>query len=109
MSASNWAICPKCQHQREQEVDDLKAKVAAAYGSVPVEQFDELRAAALALEAEYANPEDNSKLATFREDYAIWGANDGTVLVRYEGGCSKCGTSTKFRYSHPFYDSDAAS
>jgi hypothetical protein len=34
---------------------------------------------------------------TFREDYEIYGAEDGTVTVTYSGSCQSCGLSLSFR------------
>jgi len=37
---------------------------------------------------------------TFREDYEIYGASDGTVKVDYGGSCTECGLSLSFNHEH---------
>jgi len=103
MSADNWAVCPKCQHDREKKALDMEEAVVEAYGKVPVGEFDALRAAADQARAEADNAEDHNEFRTFREDYEIYGAEGGEILVTYSGGCSNCRTSTKFTYAHPFW------
>lgn len=46
MSADNWALCPKCRQKAIAETEQLRATAAEAYGKVPVEEFDNLRAKA---------------------------------------------------------------
>ena len=94
MSADNWAQCPRCAANRQAAVRDLVAKVAQAYGVLPVTEFDRLRESAVDLECESLEP-------TFREDYEINGAETGEVVVSYRGSCARCGLSLKFRDTHP--------
>jgi hypothetical protein len=37
---------------------------------------------------------------TFREDYQIYGADEGTVHVGYSGSCEKCGLRIDFDHEH---------
>lgn len=46
MSASNWTTCPKCASVARARKEAQIEAVQAAYGVVPVEEFDKLRAAA---------------------------------------------------------------
>lgn len=93
MSADNWAVCPRClARAREAEAEQLAA-VMASYGKVPVEEFDQARAA-----IKPVNPED---FRTFREDYEITGADECVVKVSYGGGCGKCGLGLRFTDEHP--------
>ena len=94
MSADNWALCPRCKEQRQKDVAVLHEKARTAYGNVPVEQFDEIRAAAEALEAQ-----GDEGLWTFREDYELGVLEDGEFYVTYRGGCSKCSLSHGFKHS----------
>lgn len=89
MSADNWAVCPRCKKQHETAITQADTAAAAAYGSVPVAEFDALRAAADAMRNQYPD-----KL--FREDYEIGGAEDGVVKVSYAGSCKKCTLSLSF-------------
>jgi hypothetical protein len=38
---------------------------------------------------------------TFREDYEIYGAQDGVVKVSYSGHCSRCGSGLDFKAEYP--------
>lgn len=92
MSADNWAVCPRCAEVREAAILAADAAVAKAYGAVPVEVWDEMRAAADALGA--TEPEQ-----TFREDYEFYGVEDGVLQISYSGGCKECGLSHRFEHS----------
>ena len=94
MSADNWAQCPRCAALRQTAIRDLLAKAAQAYGNAPVAEFDQMRKAAADLECEASEP-------TFREDYEIFGAEAGEVVVSYGGSCARCGLSLKFDHFHP--------
>lgn len=93
MSADNWTQCPRCLNRRAMEIENKTTQVAASYGKVDVETFDRLRAECETLKADRL--EDN-----FREDYEIYGAEDGTVEVRYSGKCTTCGLALTFKHSH---------
>lgn len=97
MSASNWAICPRCKAREEARIVELQKRADKAYGKVPVDEFDALRRAA-------ETPIDEDALATFREDYEIYGAEDGQLIVSYGGGCENCGLKHSFRHDATFYD-----
>ena len=92
MSADNWAKCPRCAIKRDDDVAALSADLDAAYGVVPVEEFDRLRAERDTLAA-------TELKATFRADYEIWGVEDGEFHVSYSGGCSVCKLKHEFRHS----------
>lgn len=94
MSADNWAICPRCRARAAAVKDALIAKLAEAYGKVPVEEFDALR-------AEAEEPLHLENLQTFREDYEFYGAEDGVVTASYSGSCKTCGLSLSFKDEHP--------
>lgn len=94
MSADNWAQCPRCLAERRAEVARLEANVQEAYGKVPVAEFDALRARADTL--------GNAQLeASFREDYEVYGAEDGVVRVDYSGNCQVCSLALKFTHAVP--------
>lgn len=96
MSADNWAICPRCASKHEEHVKVLIAALDEAYGKVPVEEFDRLRSE--------CDAEARKELEqTFREDYEIWGAEDGELNVSYSGGCRECGLGHKFKHSETFH------
>lgn len=94
MSADNWTTCPRCADHRKQALVARVAEVSASYGKVPVEDFDRMRQE---LDAQKREPLKE----TFREDYEIYGAEDGEVEVRYAGRCSECSLALEFAHSHP--------
>jgi hypothetical protein len=93
MSADNWTQCPRCLKRRAVEIENKETQVAAAYGKVPVDQFDRQRAE---LESLKTDRMDNN----FREDYEICGAEDGVVEVTYRGVCGICNLRMEFKHSH---------
>ncbi len=93
MSASNWAICPRCLARAKAEEARQLAEVMQKYGQIPVQEFDTARAA--------INPVDLYKLTTFREDYEIYGADQGIVHVSYDGSCRTCGLCLSFNDERP--------
>jgi len=95
MSADNWADCPRCHRRHEREVEQLRKDANTAYGNVPQEQWQHLDA--LVSSAEAREPE-----STLREDYEIYGAEEGSVNVRYSGQCQVCGLSLTFEHEAVF-------
>jgi hypothetical protein len=97
VSANNWVVCPRCKRDREAHIRNLQQKVNAAYGSLPIEAFDDLRAA---VDGEKAGKLD----ATLREDWEIYGADDGVVKVDYSSFCNVCGLRVTFEFAYPIPD-----
>lgn len=95
MSADNWAICPRCLSEAQDARAAEERRVAALYGTVTVEEFDAARAALVDVK-----PED---YRTFREDYEIYGAEEGEVQASYSGGCTKCLLSVDLETSKLFW------
>lgn len=100
MSASNWAICPRCLGTAKTAHDDALQHALLLYGTVPLNEFEEARAAA------DVNV-DEEAFRTFREDYEIYGASKGTITVSYSGHCGTCSLNLDFEYSEAFYDDGA--
>jgi hypothetical protein len=98
VSASNWATCPRCLARAKKAEADHLAAVMATYGEVPVEEFDQARAA--------IEPVNVRSYATFREDYEIYGAPTGTVTVSYGGSCGVCGLALAFKDVRPIEGAD---
>ena len=92
MSADRWTTCPRCSEIARKAKEAQQEAARAAYGVLPVEEFDRLRA-----EAEQPVEEDES----VREDYGFYGFEEGKVVAVYEASCKTCGLSAKFRYEHP--------
>ena len=98
MSASNWAICPRCLRRAKKAWAENHQRIMDQYGRVPVDEFDALRDAEGSV--------DEESFRTFREDYEIYGAEDGTVTVSYSGGCSVCGLHLDFGNEYPIPGAD---
>lgn len=81
MSATNWAQCPRCKKLALEKKAELDAAAIAGYGTLPVAEFDALR-------AEAAKP--FSFESTVREDYEVWIDGDGLFHMYYRGDCQKC-------------------
>lgn len=96
MSASNWAVCPKCLDGARAEHHLLNALARYSYGKVPVEEFDELRRRA-------EKGVDKEDFRTFREDYEFY-IDEGQVVASYGGGCDKCHLEVSFTHRVPFYE-----
>lgn len=93
MSADNWTTCPRCKRRAEEADRKHAAKVAEAYGKVPLDEWDRMRAEPV--------PEGTSELQElFREDYEFYGAEDGEVVADYSGSCAACGLSIHFTHRH---------
>jgi hypothetical protein len=95
MSASNWAICPRCVERAKDALTDQTIEIGRMYGRVTIEEFDAARKA-----QKPVNPED---FRTFREDYSFHGAEEGAVVASYGGECSECGLSVDFEHVHKFW------
>jgi hypothetical protein len=94
MSASNWAVCPRCVNRATKLVVELRERAFAGYGTLPLAEFDALR-------SEASKPVDPEDFRTFREDYEFYGVGDGKVTASYSGHCEKCGLDLAFRHSEP--------
>ena len=90
MSASNWAVCPRCLNRARLAQVVEERKLADAYGKVPVEEFDAMRSA--------LKPVDEEHFQSFREDYEFWVVPEsGTWHASYGGECQVCGLSHEFK------------
>lgn len=93
MSADNWAICPRCHRRHFEKLRAGAERVKAAYGQVPVEDWDQMR-------TQQEEAEATPLQATFREDYEFYGAEKGEVISSYSGRCTACGLSLHFTDHH---------
>ena len=99
MGADNWAVCPRCRDRAVAAKDALFNEAAAAYGTLPVEEYEALRAKAQAPAEELRR--------TFAEYYEFYGAENGTVTADYGGECNVCHLKCNFKHQVKFYDGDA--
>jgi hypothetical protein len=68
----------------EEHFKNLKKQAEDDYGKLPRDQY-------LALLEELTVAEHHSTVPnTFREDYEFYGAEEGTVYIRYSGYCKIC-------------------
>lgn len=93
MSADNWTVCPRCKARHIAKRIEARAVANNSYGAVPLEQWQALDKAADDLAQDWDHK-------TFREDYEIYGADEGSIEVSYRGGCGECGLSVGFVHSH---------
>lgn len=104
MSASNWAVCPRCKARNRAAInalDDAKAlALSEAYGRVQPSEYITM----VNTSPEYPVLKDEG--LTFREDYEIYGAEHGVVSVDYGGECTVCHLSVLFSEEHPIPDVD---
>ena len=96
MSADNWAVCPRCKKREMNAIAELDRKVEAMYGQLSIDDFLVMRQ-----EAQTRREALPMRIATFREDYEIYGAEDGAVEVHYSGSCKDCGLKLKFTDYRP--------
>jgi hypothetical protein len=95
MSASNWAICPRCVHRRSAAVTDASDALRALYGRIAAKEYVQR-----VVDLPTLNTED---YRTFREDYKIYGAGEGAIHVDYSGECDHCGLSVTFEHVRQFW------
>ena len=96
MSADNWAYCKRCTEIELEKFAEREAAIAASYGVVTVEEFDATRRM-----LDQDKQRFERRQLTFREDYEIYGATDGLIIVDYSGSCTKCGLNVSFKTEHP--------
>jgi uncharacterized protein CbrC (UPF0167 family) len=99
VSADNWAICPRCLDRAKAAAAQAADEAAAAYGKVPADEYERLRAAAQA-------PVSEEAFRTFRESYEFYGAATGTITASYGAECTQCHLALSFTYEKPFYARD---
>lgn len=100
MSADAWSNCPRCIRRTQEVFASRQKELDASYGTVPVEKFLEAREA-LAKDLQEAARALEGDDRTFREDYEIYGAEDGVITVSYSGECRKCGLKLTFTHEQP--------
>lgn len=69
---------------------------------MPEHEYRELRAALP------VDPDGEDMEARFREDYEIWGAEDGEIRISYEGECQECHLRVTFQHAIPFFPETAS-
>jgi hypothetical protein len=83
MSADNWTLCPKCEVNRQKQIQRLERKIEEEYGKVSFEKHQEM---IYKLKTTQTTPLDE----TLREDYSV-GINEGFFDLTYSSHCSTCG------------------
>lgn len=93
MSADNWTTCPRCTKRREAEIEKAEIDVAASYGKVALDDWEEMRRRKSDL---IARKPDH----TLREDYEFHGADEGEVVAEYSASCDTCDLRVSFTHRH---------
>lgn len=102
MSADNWAICPQCVKNLENEVTQLRNKLAENYGKIPANTY-------LQLVREVESKEKNKITdPTLREDYEIGIDQESTFDIVYSASCTVCSYSFKYKYQQDVSLNDRA-
>lgn len=99
MSADRWSQCPRCKAGRLAKAKAAQDKATAAYGKVPVEEFDRLRGEVVALFA--VVEQDDMPSRTFREDWELTRPDEDGVSIRYSGACEVCDLTLTFEHDCP--------
>lgn len=95
MSASNWAICPRCVRKVEQAQADLLARIETDYGKIPAGEY-------VVLVVQSRQPLEDIKMHTLREDWEL-GIWKGEFSVHYSASCEECGFSHKFEHKEALF------
>ena len=95
MSASNWANCPRCNRRAQREAERLNKVASESYGLVTAMEWNQMVEDANS--ASVYTPDAN-----LREDYEIYGAEDGSIIVSYSAQCGDCGLSLSFKHEEVF-------
>jgi hypothetical protein len=96
MTASNWAVCPKCVNLANVKAEQQVTAIQESYGKVTQQEYTAMLAAVPA-------PMSGNIGETFREDYEIYGAEQGEITVDYHGECTRCGLSLGFGITKHLY------
>lgn len=102
MSADRWSVCPRCTSRLEAEICARQEALDAAYGTVALDEFGQMRAVVEALRNTLAT--EGHDRYTFREDYEFYGASEGFVTADYSGSCSTCGLKVRLEHTVHFED-----
>lgn len=94
MGADRWSVCPRCFDMATAQMEAARGELAAAYGKVPAEEYERLRKLA---ETDIEHDD------TVREDWDIYGFDEGVIHVGYLGRCKTCGLEAKIQYDLKFY------
>jgi hypothetical protein len=94
MSADNWTDCPRCANKDQRRYDKELEALNDMYGKVPKEVFIKAQKAIKPPKLPDERP------YTFREDYEVYGAEEGTVNISYSGSCTECNLHLHFKHEH---------
>lgn len=95
MSADNWTKCPRCKANYQTEYVKAVNDIDSQYGKLDknewLSRYEQLQ--------RRAEPNNN----TFKEDYEFYGAETGTLSIRYTGRCTECNLFLEFNHDIRFY------
>jgi hypothetical protein len=102
MSADNWTDCPQCRRRAKAEHLAAEQHLREVYGTVPIEEYEDLQSNLKVLADRVVDLDGRNPEQSLREDYEIYGAEEGIVTVSYRGHCSLCGLGLDFKQEVPF-------
>jgi len=88
MSASNYAVCPKCNIKHEEDIKKAQTNVDNFYGKVSPQEYLEL----IQIKNQLVNQDEQTHL---REDYEFY-THDGILEIIYACTCDICHQSYSF-------------
>lgn len=100
MGADRYSTCPRCQSRKDRQVTDNNARLADAYGRLPLPEFDKLRAE---IETFAADPVPQ----TLREVYEfVPPIDDGELRIVYTAWCQTCDLRAEIDETRPLWTSE---
>lgn len=91
MSPTNWAVCPKCEKKRQEELSKKKELLHSQYGKTEANYWLAQREQ-LSVEKKKEAPE------TMRESYGMEMSIEGKFEVWYSASCDDCSFTFKFEH-----------
>lgn len=100
MSATNWAVCPNCLRRHAEKLARKKTELLPAYGVLPLEEFDVLRAEVQEMERAHDQWGRDRDHLTLREDYNRVGVDEGgDFSILYVASCQACPFDYRYEFT----------
>lgn len=88
MSPDNWATCPKCTKNHQDNYESLKQKANDSYGKINPDEYIKL--------IESLNILHHSEPGINLAEYYEIGILKNEFFIRYHAHCTKCGFEYKY-------------
>lgn len=105
MSADNWAACLNCRKLALADIVAQEAALKDQYGKVSADEYQVMQIELADARRKFDRSEEPN---SFREDYEIYGAESGTVVVSYSGHCVVCGFGLDFEVKREIPEPEGA-